>query len=953
MSQIPLILQSIVEDIELEELPGVWSNLDTVSFSRGKKLWEFQQEALKNAIKAMYLYFKAYGADKEKFYERYQLNGLDADLERELELRRSKIKGEAWNLLREYYTPDGDRIRFHNFINRAAFWMATGSGKTLLIVKLVEALKTLMDFGEIPKKDILVLTHRDDLIKQIKRHVEEFNELAAVRGFRIDLVELTEYERIKRENQIGNGVRVFYYRSDLISDDKKEKLVDFRDYENGGNWYIILDEAHKGDKEESKRQMYYSIMSRKGFLFNFSATFTDPRDIVTTTYNFNLAKFISGGYGKHIYVLKHEVRAFKEKEDYSQEEKQKIVLKSLILLTYLKKIRKEIKKIREDVYHEPLLLTLVNTVNLTDVKKEKPDLTLFFEEIARIGRGDVEKETFERAKEELLGEFSENPKLEYEDMEIEIERSIIENLTLEDILKHVYNAESFGSVEAIIIPGTKREAVFKLKTSDKPFALVRIGDAAKWIGENLTGYEVMESYEDRSIFEDLNNREEISILMGSRAFYEGWDSNRPNIILFINIGVRTDARKFVLQAIGRGVRIEPIKGKRKRLQALYKEGKDEGLFKRIGKRIQPLETLFVVGTNRNALSEVMATLKTEREAQETLELVVNTNAREKPLLIPVFRTSEKKLYQDRNPQKFYVPEHLFNLLREYFTSTDDRVLVVQNNLSPTLLAKIRMSFNEKDRYYHIVRESAKIPLEVTVQRLISHFSLNAEELNGFKDLEGEIVHFKRIKVSLGRKDELKELKEKIEKVSSLRSAEERFKDLRIKHVANHYYLPLILSEDRKADYIKHVIKTESEVRFIEDLERYLEKKGNNSDVDWWMFSKIDEHLDSIYIPYYDPEANRVRKFKPDFVFWFKRGRDYFIVFVDPKGTAHTGFEHKVDWFRRFFGEADSPRIFEHKGFRIRVLLYFYTVDRNRPSDAYREYWLDSVESLFNRLKELA
>jgi hypothetical protein len=57
--------------------------------------------------------------------------------------------------------------------------------------------------------------------------------------------------------------------------------------------------------------------------------------------------------------------------------------------------------------------------------------------------------------------------------------------------------------------------------------------------------------------------------MGSRSFYEGWDSNRPNIILFINIGKGIDARKFVLQSIGRGVRIEPIPNKRRRALFLY------------------------------------------------------------------------------------------------------------------------------------------------------------------------------------------------------------------------------------------------------------------------------------------------------------------------------------------------------------------------------------------------
>ena len=54
------------------------------------------------------------------------------------------------------------------------------------------------------------------------------------------------------------------------------------------------------------------------------------------------------------------------------------------------------------------------------------------------------------------------------------------------------------------------------------------------------------------------------MLLGSRSFYEGWDSNRPNVINMINIG-KQDAKKFVLQGIGRGIRIEPLQGERKRL----------------------------------------------------------------------------------------------------------------------------------------------------------------------------------------------------------------------------------------------------------------------------------------------------------------------------------------------------------------------------------------------------
>lgn len=978
------ILQSIVEDINFDDLPSNWSMLDTASFSKSKQLWGFQQEALKNAIKVLYLYFKEDQADKKKFYQRYKLNGLDEDLEKGLDIKLSKVKRKVLSILQQYYPIEDDRIKFHNFINRSAFWMATGSGKTLLIVKLVEVLKRLMELGEIPKKDILILTHRDDLINQLKRHVNEFNELATERGFRINLVELTEYDKVKRESLIPffNEITVFYYRSDLISDEQKEKLIDFRNYENNGNWYIILDEAHKGDKEESKRQMLYSIMSRNGFLFNFSATFTDPRDIVTTAYNFNLERFISEGYGKHIYILKQEMRAFREKEDYNREEKQKIVLKSLILLTYLKKIREKIREIAGNVYHEPLMLTLVNTVNLREVKKEKPDLTLFFEEIERIGKGDLDKGVFEKAKEELLQEFSENPQLIYENIPSNIDKNLIKNLKVEDILKHVYNSESFGSIEAILIPGKRQEAVFKLKTSDMPFALIKIGDAIKWIKDNLKGYEVVESYEDKSIFENLDEREDINILMGSRAFYEGWDSNRPNVILFINIGVGTEAKKFVIQSVGRGVRIEPIKGKRRRLRNLYNKGEDQDLFHKINKYVQPLETLFIFGTNRNALSEVIATLKVEREVEETIELIKNEDAKRRTLLIPVFKISEKKLYQEREPQKFLISKLLFDMLKEYFTSTDDRILIIQNDLPPDILTHIRNSFDCEEKYYKVVSGDANIPLKIATQKLIAHFNLNIEELDKFKPLEDEIIHFKKIKVFLKTKEEIEKLKEKINKVSEFKdpearkkelmsmfkrgeisideytseieklarlSKEETFKDLKIKNILNHYYIPIILSEKEKVDYIKHIIKTRSEVKFIKDLETYLEESKGKINVDWWMFSKIDEHLDEVYIPYYDPDSNKMRKFKPDFIFWFNKEKDYFIVFVDPKGIKYTEFEHKVDWFKKFFGDINSPKVFEFNNFKIRVFLYLYTEDKNKLSEGYREYWFDRIEDIFKRI----
>ncbi len=968
------ILQSMVEAIDFDELPSNWNAFALKNFSKTKKLYKFQQDALKNAIKTLYLYFKEDNTSKSEFYKRYKLNGLTDDLEKALNIKISKK--DILSIIKEYYPIENQTLKFQHLINRASFWMATGSGKTLIIIKLVEILKNLIDLNEIPKKDILILTHRDDLIKQLKKHIDEFNELLSNRGFKIHLYELTEYDKVKKENlrTYFNEVPIFYYRSDLISDEQKEKLIDFRNYENNGNWYVILDEAHKGDKEESKRQMFYAIMSRNGFLFNFSATFTDPRDIITTTYNFNLERFIKEGYGKHIYILKQEMRAFREKEDYDDEEKQKIVLKSLILLTYVKKIREKIKETAKNTYHEPLLLTLVNTVNLSKIKEEKPDLILFFNELEKIGKGDINKNIFEKAKEEIIKEFSDNPNLIYEDEPIKIHEEIIKNITVNDILKYVYNSDSFGEIEVITIPRKSQEAIFKLKTSTKPFALIKIGDAIKWIRDNLKGYTVIESYEDKSIFENLDEREDINILMGSRAFYEGWDSNRPNIILFINIG-KGDAKKFVIQSVGRGVRIEPIKGKRRRLKFLYNMGEDNGLFEKISNYVQPIETLFIFGTNRKALSEVISSLKVEK-LEETIELTKNKKAENYTLLIPIFKKSAKKLYNEKKPQKFIISKGLFEAINEYFNSFDDRIIIVQNNIMPETLSVIKETLQNKDKYYKFI-DDQNIPLNIVIQKLISHFNLNIEELDRFKQLKDEIIHFKKIKVFLNSEDEIKELKQKIDKVANFEnpeikeeelkkmlnegkitldefveeikklsdlSKEETFKDLKIKYIINHYYLPIILSKEEKIDYITHIIKTESEVKFIEDLEKFIE--NNKIDVDWWMFSKIDEHLDEIYLPYYDPEKNKIRKFKPDFIFWIKKGNNYFIIFVDPKSHKYSDYQHKVEWFKKYFEENGKPKEFEFNGFKINVLLYLYTEDVNTLSEGYKKYWLDNVGKIF-------
>ncbi|KAA8922723.1 hypothetical protein [Thermoplasma sp.] len=264
--------------------------------------------------------------------------------------------------------------------------------------------------------------------------------------------------------------------------------------------------------------------------------------------------------------------------------------------------------------------------------------------------------------------------------------------------------------------------------------------------------------------------------------------------------------------------------------------------------------------------------------------------------------------------------------------------------------------------------------------LIDHIKITLENFDHFKDLENEIIHFKEINAILDEK-EVEELRRKIDNVVGVGKQEEKLKQFKeklksgeisdgeylkqvksfnwfevqdfekdsyrisIRNVSNHYYIPVMIAEDSREDMINHIIKEESEKRFIEDLENFVKDQQINAD--FWLFSKIDQTTDKIYIPYYDKKTNKLDKFYPDFIFWIKKGNNYYIVFVDPKSTAFTDYEFKVDGYSRIFEENDKAKRFQYKELNIFVYLYLYTDDKNKLPEKYKKYWFDNPKKIFD------
>jgi len=55
-----LFLQNIAESFNQNNLPADWLGVDFKEFSKQKSLFDYQQKALENALKALYLYYEQY-----------------------------------------------------------------------------------------------------------------------------------------------------------------------------------------------------------------------------------------------------------------------------------------------------------------------------------------------------------------------------------------------------------------------------------------------------------------------------------------------------------------------------------------------------------------------------------------------------------------------------------------------------------------------------------------------------------------------------------------------------------------------------------------------------------------------------------------------------------------------------------------------------------------------------
>ncbi|MCQ2946208.1 DEAD/DEAH box helicase family protein [Helicobacter pylori] len=934
------------EELNINEINDPLEMLDFKSFDNNKELLDYQQQALINAFRMLIAYFRDFKENKKEFYAFYQKHYSFANCD----FAKKKLN----HLLKNSFKVENNCVSFENFINRLAFYMATGSGKTIVIIKLVELLSVAMGMGLIPKKNIMFFSANEHLIKQFEKEIEKYNRNK-------DYSKQIDFKNLKSvtnkdfyhasKDFLMEKIALFYYRADLMSDEEsKENLLNYKDCWDNGENYVILDEAHKGNKTESKRQAIFSLLSLRGFLFNFSATFTEESDLITAVYNLSVGEWVKLGYGKESVLLKkNNLNAFKESKDLNDREKEIALLKALLLLGMQKRYK------TEGYFHDPLMLVFTHSVNV-----ENSDAEIFFKTLARVIEND-DGSDFLKAKDDLLEELK-DPEFLFSDgkdqnYKIKVFKEGLNDMDFKRLKEEVFYASN-GHIEVIINPKNNQEIAFKLNTSDKVFCLIRIGDITEWIHEKLKSVKVVSknlSFKEESYFSHID-KSSINILVGSRAFDTGWDSTRPSVILFLNIGLDDDAKKLVKQSFGRGVRIESVKNQRQRLAYL---DIDPSIKKALKPNAAMLETLFVIPTNHASLEAI---LKFQKESENGGEnrgswheiKLEKTPMKHTLLFVPCYRKEQTNALKISQSASFKMSEKNFKDLKEYFYLMSEKHFILKHeiydpkdyallkDLIQTAHFKKVSTWHYKDLDYMISEIKGKLYPNQKVPK------------DEFNALDNEkIVHFKRIKVKADKKEKLiqtiQEVKEYVPLDKDKHKQDRTFKvdEAELLKLKEHYYTPLIKAKN--CDWLKHVVKVKSEIDFLKELQETETIKTLQENYDFWAFSKIDEHLDNLFIPYIDNGATE-RKFFPDFIFWLEKGGTQIICFIDPKGSKRTDYEHKADAYQLFKDKIFNPK--DNPNLKIKVVLKFYG-NKDDVGERYRDDWIKEGELKDFFLKQLA
>jgi hypothetical protein len=897
-----------------------------------------------------------------------KLKGFDLNIlgfEQTLSKKRSDFRLKYFQYLAALYTEmylylltsdkekllqDLERFRAQKFAHlpallagdlyKLSFWMATGSGKTLLMhLNLLQ----VAHYKPIETNNILLITPGDTLTQQ---HLKDFAASGIPAHYFRDApplntqaVKVIEITKLLPANETRSG----------------GLSVPVTDFE--GPNLVLVDEGHKGtttasDLKEERRwrdvraALVDGTAGGRGLTLEYSATFaqvTENNDDLFNEYarsivfDYPYARFHADGYGKDFSIMN-----LKQEENFFGD--------TLLLGALLN-------------FYEQYLYVVENKAVAEEYELEKP-LMVFVGQYVNAGPEVLQVlEFLDKVLKENAWATTEIGKLLTgksglpgpDDRDAFADKfSYLRSLGTksDELYGHLCQLLFYGDgrLELHDIKNADGEIGLKAANSDSYCGLVYVGEAKKFLDKVQQETDLLVGSDEHlsdSLFDGVaGSASMVNFLVGSKKFTEGWSSWRVSTMGLIKVGSNAGAQ--VLQLFGRGVR---LRGKGSCLR------RSEGLPGGHPERLEVAETLGIFGLSANYLKKFLDMLYSEGFDEPPVSRELPIEIREDLLKANLKAIELNDTYDFSKETRIFTAESLeapvrLSLLPTLEIGGSSKVSpasvkaideelneAVQNLLPMNTLYQHALNYKTQKGWHNlfiprgeiktfftqyarlaappevltlahpraleVLKTASQTMLELgldsfylTEQRRAESEQLKQVTLDkthaNFPTVKGKSVYTLKIPKSL-----LEEVEAIIATKDQLLK-ETNDEPLPRLHLDTHLYAPLLVQSTRGVKSTPTGLE-ESEVKFVNNLRAFW--RGVHTTADW------QDH--NLYLLRNLPKKGigffQTAGFYPDFLLWLTQGEKQVLAFVDPKGLVQWN-EEKVKLLETIAGLSSKVNV---------------------------------------------
>ena len=885
-------------------------------------------------------------------------------------------------------------------LTKVALWMATGSGKTLLMhLNYYQYLH----YQDEPVDHILLVTPNEGLSEQHlaamhRSGIEGYHFLDMPSGLlatgrnAIKVIEITKLI----EEKTGEGDRV--------------EVSAFE-----GNNLVFVDEGHKGSGSEAGAwRSYRAQLAESGFTFEYSATFGQAVGGTTSAaveeeygkailFDYSYRHFHRDGYGKDYRILNLD-------SELDAQIRRRYLLANL--LTFYEQLQvfegEERELTRTYNLEAPLLLFMGHSVTSgktrsTLSKNDKRSIS-DVQELVGLLRDvltgqDWVPDAIDRILSGTAGLKHEDGKDLFAGSFKEIRAAGMDGKAIyRDMLQRLFHVSAPSTLHLVDLKDSKGEIGLRAGAADSFFGVINIGDDTNFLKmtekkmEDLT---IEESAFEGSLFKDINRPgSQVNILIGSKKFIEGWSSWRVSTMGLMNIG-RGEGPQ-IIQLFGRGVRLLGKNRTLKRSAALPEEGPHPDW-------LPLLETLSIFGVRAKYMEQFRDYLEAEGiDVDERVAVELKTRVQDEFLNKSLFTIRPQqtisfedsvRLYLELDdqilPQIDLTPHVDVMASREIVEETPgsydaetshtlDKALLPlldwhriyrdvwqfrsrRGYTNLTFDRETLRSIIESEQYRLICREELLKPRSYDDLRRLEEFVLMAlrkyvaafydrhkraweQKHMAYHELtedDDNVVQTVQARVKRSAGDVLDELTDMLDS-TELYEGEDGLPP-RV-YFDRHLYLPLLKKDSTDIIHYSPPGINAGEWRFVEQLR------------DFAVSSKGEAFLEGreLYLLRNQARGQGVgfttsgKRYFPDFILWVKMEDHQHIAFVDPKGLVHSGNlddDYKVQLHRQI---KEHEQELNQKADRSDISLHAFIISETSYADLREQAGLSTKEAFHNR-----